>query len=373
MRLMKTKQTGIRFFTGARRRCLRAAAAAICLLCLILTGAQEVGAAPGYEDVATSSDLGSVKEVVKYGMTPISGDLVADGTYEIDVECSSSFFRIRKAYLTVEDGVMTAQLIMAGTTYPYAYAGTPEEAAQAALEDYIPLEDDGENYSFTIPVEALNAAVSCAAFSKNKEKWYPRTLCFDASSLPEGALDFDLPDYDLIEDAVELYEEMNGTDEESSQEESEEDLPTAVQTTLADGTYSIEVDMTGGSGKASVTSPTWLYIEDGGAYAKLLWSSSYYDYMIVDGTTYENETTDGGNSTFTIPITAFDEAITVIADTTAMGDPVEIEYTLTFYEESIGAVSKVPQEAAKMVVAGALVIMIVGGILNAVLKRRRKQ
>ena len=139
-----------------------------------------------------------------------------------------------------------------------------------------------------------------------------------------------------------------------------------------DGDYSIEVDMTGGSGRASVTSPTWLYVKDGKGYAKLLWSSVYYDYMIVGGQKYLNETTDGSNSTFTIPITALDEPFSVIADTTAMGDPVEIEYSLTFYADSVGGKGRVPQEATKTVIYIAVFIMIAGGILNHFVKKRRK-
>ena len=64
--------------------------------------------------------------------------------------------------------------------------------------------------------------------------------------------------------------------------------------------------------------------------------------------------------------------VTVIADTTAMGDPVEIEYTLTFYADSVGGKGRVPQEATKTVIGIALIIMIVGGIANYFVKRRRK-
>ena len=63
----------------------------------------------------------------------------------------------------------------------------------------------------------------------------------------------------------------------------------------------------------------------------------------------------------------------IIADTTAMGDPVEIEYELTFYKDTIDSVTKVPQEAAKRVIYIALLIIVVGGILNLIVKRRKKQ
>ena len=95
--------------------------------------------------------------------------------------------------------------------------------------------------------------------------------------------------------------------------------------------------------------------------------------MIVGGKKYLNETTDGGNSTFTIPIAVMDEDMPVIADTTAMGDPVEIEYKLTFYEDSIASKRQIPQEAAVDVLIIALIIIGAGGILNLILKRRKKQ
>ena len=140
----------------------------------------------------------------------------------------------------------------------------------------------------------------------------------------------------------------------------------------SDGEYSIEVDLAGGSGRASVSSPTLLIVREGKAYARLLWSSPYYDYMVIGETVYENLTTDGGNSTFEIPITAMDEPMEVIADTTAMGDPLEIEYTLTFYSESLGDKSRIPQEAAKKVLYISLAIIVVGAVLNHFVKRGRR-
>ena len=96
-----------------------------------------------------------------------------------------------------------------------------------------------------------------------------------------------------------------------------------------DGEYSIQVDLEGGSGKASVTSPTILTVKDGQAYAQIQWSSSNYDYMIVDGEKYLPTNTEG-NSTFVIPVAALGTPLSVTADTVAMSTPHEIEYTLTF-------------------------------------------
>ena len=43
---------------------------------------------------------------------------------------------------------------------------------------------------------------------------------------------------------------------------------------LADGEYTVEVTMEGGSGRASVQSPTELSVENGQAEAKIVWSLS---------------------------------------------------------------------------------------------------
>ena len=108
----------------------------------------------------------------------------------------------------------------------------------------------------------------------------------------------------------------------------------ASEMNLADGEYTIEVTMEGGSGRASIQSPTELTIENGQAQAEIVWSSSHYDYMKIGDEKYEPVNTEG-NSAFEIPVTVFDYKQKVIADTIAMSTPHEIEYTLTFDSESI--------------------------------------
>ena len=145
-----------------------------------------------------------------------------------------------------------------------------------------------------------------------------------------------------------------------------------IETDLEDGEYSIQVNLEGGSGKASVSSPTLMLVKNGRMYAELQWSSSNYDYMIVDGEKFQNESEEGRNSVFTIPVTALDDKMEVIADTLAMGAPHEIDYTLTFYEASIGSKGQLPQEAAKRVVAVAMVIIVGSGILNYFVNKRNR-
>jgi len=140
-------------------------------------------------------------------------------------------------------------------------------------------------------------------------------------------------------------------------------VPAAQAFTLdkEDGEYSIQVELEGGSGKASVTSPTLITVKNGEVTADIQWSSSNYDYMIVDGEKYLPVNEEGTNSEFLIPVTIMDESMPVIADTTAMGTP-----------HSIGSKSQMPQEAAKRVVAVALVIIVGGGILNYFVNKRNR-
>lgn len=337
-------------------------------------------------ETETSSDAGRLqaakaeireKEVGRYGMLPVYPEDLADGTYEIEVESNSPFFKITDAQIRVEGETMTAKITLSSLSYQYVYPGTAREAQEAMDSDgesglIEGRESDGQT-TFSFPLKALDCEMDCAAFSKKKQQWYDRKLVFDASTLPEGALCVALPDYELIETAILAYQ---GGGEEETEEirtaDGEQEAAEPVEIDLADGEYSIEVNMSGGSGRASVSSPTLLTVRDGKAYATLLWSSAYYDYMIVGGEFYYNQTTDGGNSTFEIPVTVLDGPMPVIADTTAMGDPVEIAYTLNFYRDTVGEKGQIPQEAAKKVLMIAAFLIVAGGILNHILKKRRQ-
>lgn len=383
-------------------------------------GPISVSADQEHSDVAGSGETVSTRPVGRYGMTPIRGSDVNDGTYDIDVDVSSQFFRIDSCKLTVNDGKMTAAIQLDTFSYSLIYNGTGKEAAKADASDYIEITEDKEGYaSFTIPVDALDKQISIASFSTRKNKWYDRTILFDATSLPASSLHVTLPDFDAIEDGLKAIgydtdkldaasdlakakrdtsetagssSESTSTDKEPSADVpadtgeslssvsassagSSSDAPAengnAVSVDRKDGEYSIEVNMTGGSGRASVTSPTLLIIWNGKAYAKLYWSSTYYDYMIVDGVKYQNNTRDGGTSTFIIPITSMDAPVPVIADTTAMGDPVEISYQLTFYADTIGSRNLVPQIATRRVLIVALFIILAGAVLSFLTRKTR--
>ena len=276
--------------------------------CAANTDSQQADSQPTSNAVASADEMAGVEDVVEEGMTPIDGSQVKDGVYDITVDSSSSMFQIVSCELTVENGSMTAQMTMGGTGYLYVYMGTGEQAANAGESEYIPFDEDAAGaHTYTVPVEALDAGVPCAAFSKNKEKWYDRTLVFRADSLPTDA---------FAEGVVTTAEDLS----------------------LADGAYQVDVTLEGGSGRASVESPARMTVENGKVTATIVWSSSNYDYMNVDGVRYD-AVIENDRSVFTIPVTCFDWKMAVVADTIAMSQPHEIDYALRFDSASISPVA----------------------------------
>ncbi len=255
-------------------------------------------------EVADASQMTAVEDVVEDGMVPIAGEMLQDGDYAVAVDCSSSMFRIVEAVLHVSEGELTATITMSGTSYLYVFPGTAAEAAAAEESAWVGYQEDSEGrYCFTVPVEALDAGVSCAAYSRNKELWYDRTLLFRADSLPTEA----------FRDGFFVTAESLG---------------------LADGDYLVDVSLTGGSGKAKLASPAALHVENGVCTVTLVWGSKNYDYMRLGETKYL-PLPDRETSTFEIPIEFFDRGMAVIADTVAMSEPHEIEYRLMFSSDSL--------------------------------------
>lgn len=237
------------------------------------------------------------------GLTPVYPGELKDGVYPIAVDSSSTMFKIVSCDLVVEGGDMTAVMTMGGTGYLYLYMGTGEAAAAAQEADYIPfVEGESGAHTFTVPVEALNQEIPCAAFSKNRQSWYDRTLVFRADQIAPTAF-------------------VDG------------DVVTAQSLGLADGIYTANVSLEGGSSRSEIASPTQLRVEGGQAYVTLVWNSADFDYVKIGGETYLAEVVEG-QSQVEVPVDCFDDALAIRVDTTAMGTPHEI--ALTLYVSSQG-------------------------------------
>lgn len=255
------------------------------------------------DKIASADEMVSPEDIVDSNMVPITGDMIKDGEYDIEVDSSSSMFNITACKLTVSEGKMTAVMTMGGTGYKYIYMGTGEDAVKADESEYINYEEVDGVHTYTVPVEALDKGIDCTAFSKKKEKWYDRIIVFKADKIPDDC---------LSSEAIVSLADLN----------------------LEDGEYKIDVKLAGGSGKTSIETPVKLIVEGDSAKAVIIFSSKNYDYVIVDGTKYLNEN-EGGNSTFTIPVLGFNYKMPIIGDTTAMSTPHEIDYTLYFDKDSI--------------------------------------
>ena len=113
--------------------------------------------------------------------------------------------------------------------------------------------------------------------------------------------------------------EQNGAEESIAGNDAAEQADGTEVSVPEDGEYTVEVTLEGGSGKATVDSQAKVTVTDGVAYATITWSSTHYDYMIVNGEKYLNEN-EGGNSTFTFPIDGIPCEMDVIGDTTIAED-----------------------------------------------------
>ena len=274
-----------------------------------LLAASLAGCGSSASSVASSASSEAVSSVAESAVSEAASESAAassartleDGTYTAEFDTDSSMFHVNEASdgkgtLTVEDGQMTLHISLQSKKIVNLYVGMAADAPDHEADWLQPTTDtvtysDGtseEVYGFDVPVKALDTDFQLAILG-TKGKWYDHTVSVR----------------NVEAQAAEAVE------------------------TPADGSYTCEVTLEGGSGRATVDSPAALTVADGKMTATIVWSSPNYDYMIVDGEKYLPTNTEG-NSTFEIPVSALGTPLSVVADTVAMSTPHEIEYTLTF-------------------------------------------
>ena len=292
------------------------------------SGSQSDAAGSSVEAAGADADAQAPK-VNEYGLE--------DGTYIADFTTDNSMFHVNEAnenkgVLTVENGEMTIHVSLQSKKIVNLFPGTAEDAQKEGAVLLEPTEDtvtysDGISetvYGFDIPVPAIDEEFDVALIGTH-DNWYDHKV---KVSNP-------VPGNDISEVLGAGAEEEALTEEALSAVENSSVEAVSIEG-VEDGNYTIEVAMEGGSGRASVTSPAVLMVKDGNAYAMIEWSSPHYDYMLVDGEKFEPINT-GGNSVFLIPVTAVDEPMAVVGDTTAMSEAHEIDYELTFDSSSVAA------------------------------------
>lgn len=251
-----------------------ALAAAAVLLLTLLTGC-------GGEQAEKAGDIG-----------------LADGVYTAAFDTDNSMFRVTEAHegrgvLTVAEGKATLHVSLNSKNIVNLYPGTAEEAKADQNGWLQPTTDtvtysDGlsdEVYGFDVPVPCIGEEFDLALIGK-KGTWYDHRV--------------------VVSDPVPMTE----------------------VTELAEGEYLCDVTLTGGSGRAGVESPAKITVTADAVTAVIVWSSPFYEYMLVDGVRYEPIQTEG-NSTFEIPV-VLDTDMAVSGSTIAMSQPHLVDYTLRF-------------------------------------------
>ena len=304
--------------------------------------------------------------------TPTPEATVANGIYSMDVASSSSMFKVVDCILTAKDGKMSAVLTLSGTGYGYLYMGTKEEAASADQSSWIPYQVNEEGkYTYTVPVEALDKEIAVAAYSIKKGIWYDRTLTFQSETMKKIA-DLNSTDSNNKGDSGNTGNNGNtgnsgttggsnntgntgtnnsafpggsvpgtnsgktdgndGKADNVSKYESDTSGSTShvdSGTTLKDGVYTPDrFTWSGGTGKVQITCNK-VTIQNGQAYATLVFSSDHYQYVKANGNKYYT-TKGGGSATAVIPV-ALNQNNKIIGMTDKMSVAHEIEYTIFIY------------------------------------------
>ena len=301
--------------------------------------------------------------------TPTPEATVANGIYSMDVASSSSMFKVVDCILTAKDGKMNAVLTLSGTGYGYLYMGTKEEAASADQSSWIPYQVNKEGkYTYTVPVEALDKEIAVAAYSIKKGIWYDRTLTFQSETMKKIA-DLNSTDSENKGDSGNTGNNGNtgnsgttggsnntgtnnsafpggsvsgtnsgktdGNDGKADNvSKYESDISGSTShvdsgTTLKDGVYTPDrFTWSGGTGKVKITCNK-VTIQNGQAYATLVFSSDHYQYVKANGNKYYT-TKGGGSATVVIPV-ALNQNNKIIGMTDKMSVAHEIEYTIFIY------------------------------------------
>ncbi|WP_147567543.1 hypothetical protein [Dorea formicigenerans] len=298
---------------------------------------------------------------------------IKDGTYEYkkDSENESQFsvetasangrkmFKIDACKFEKNKSGMIAEITMSGTGYGKLYIGSASEAQNSSnvLSPIKTIEENGKLKNvYQINVSALNTSIQVAAWGKSSG-WTNHTITFN----------FNTNTVDAGEDQSNSGDNGNngnnggsnnngnngnnsgsgnnggntnnsGSNNNSGQNGSDNKYDSNTNgstgrvntsTKLADGVYSPDGFLwSGGTGKVSITC-SQIRISGGQAYATIAFSSSHYQYVKANGSTYY-PTSQGSSTTFEIPV-ELNKNNKIIGMTTAMSQAHEITYSIFVY------------------------------------------
>lgn len=290
-------------------------------------------------------------------------EYVKDATNQVyTVTTDPGMFSVTEATLSKIAEGMKVKVTLKGTGYDALYLGSKEDAKKDDGKNWItPCETKGEGenqqYVFEIPVSALNTSIPIATHGTKSKKWFNHTITFN----------FNTNTVDAGEDQSNSGDNGNngnnggsnnngnngnnsgsgnnggntnnsGSNNNSGQNGSDNKYDSNTNgstgrvntsTKLADGVYSPDGFLwSGGTGKVSITC-SQIRISGGQAYATIAFSSSHYQYVKANGSTYY-PTSQGSSTTFEIPV-ELNKNNKIIGMTTAMSQAHEITYSIFVY------------------------------------------
>lgn len=242
-------------------------------------------------ETTTETTAEATETTAEVTESAVSARVLPDGEYIVNFDTDSGMFRANEACngkgtLTVENGVQTLHVSLQSKKIVNLFLGTAEQAQEPGAVWLEPTVDtvtysDGlseEVFGFDIPVTSVGEEFDLAIIG-TKGVWYDHKVSV-LNPIPQA------------------------------------------------GSFTCAVELTGGSGRASVSSPAVLHSDGETLMATIQWSSPNYTYMMVGDIQYDPIQQEG-NSTFQIPV-ILDQDISVSACTVAMSTPHEVAYTLHF-------------------------------------------
>lgn len=134
---------------------------------------------------------------------------------------------------------------------------------------------------------------------------------------------------------------------------------------LKNGTYTVNVDLEAGEGISEIRTETSIFVENKEATVVIVWDSTDYNYMVIDGEKFLPKSAEGG-CVFWVPVTAWDEEIPVIVSRGA-GSTEETECTL-FLDSST-----IKKQGTMAPLYALIVLNIILAFLNGLNMVRKKK
>ena len=297
------------------------------------------------------------------GLKEDSYEYVKDAANQVyTVTTDPGMFSVTEATLSKTAEGMKAKVTLKGTGYDVLYLGSKEDAENDDGKNWIKYcetKGEGENqqYVFEIPVSALNTSIPIATHGTKSKNWFNHTITFNFNTNTVDAGEDQSNSGDNGNNGNNGGSNNNGNDgnnsgsgnnggntnnsgsnNNSGQNGSDNKYDSNTNgstgrvntsTKLADGVYSPDGFLwSGGTGKVSITC-SQIRISGGQAYATITFSSSHYQYVKANGSTYY-PTSQGSSTIFEIPV-ELNKNNKIIGMTTAMSQPHEITYSIFVY------------------------------------------